>query len=187
MTVPKRNRAHAFDDFARKMGWPAKCDPELDFEAPLLCELLAVWREQSAHGDLPNRHHLGPRVLKSFLGWICILERCESGPVRYRIRLMGSHLANALGDMQGKYLEEVLTPEVVLHWQARLELAETEHRPMRFISRVDIPGKQHLRSESFWAPLAAQAGAPPQFLMAAVLSLFDGQEFEPDSSDWLVA
>jgi hypothetical protein len=180
-------QSRAFDEYARESGWPAYSDPGLEFEAPFLRDLLTLWRKLTAGAPLPRRAQLTPRVLKPYLGWISLIERSVDEPGRYRVRLMGSHLANAVGELQGKYLDEVLSPEVVLHWKARLELAEAAQGPMRFVSRVDIEGKKFLRSESFWAPLAGNPGAPPQFFMTTVLSLYSAGEFDPETVNRLIA
>lgn len=136
-----------------------------------------LWRKQAENGATPRRSQMTPRVLKPFLKNIAIFERPSNTPVRYRVRVIGTHLAEALGEMQGKYLDEVLPAPVVLQWHARLDLTLAEGRPMRFVSRVDARQLYFLRSETFWAPLASEdEKAPPQILMAANLS-FNGEKF----------
>jgi hypothetical protein len=162
--------AIAFNEWAKARDWPAYCDPELDFESPALIDLLAIWREQADSDAMPHRNKMTARVLKSHLGHISIIERVTEDTPRYRVRLLGSKLAQILGEMQGKYLEDAIAPEVVPHWQARLDLTLAEGRPMRFVSRVDIRKLHFLRSETFWAPLANDREPPSIVLMAAILT-----------------
>jgi hypothetical protein len=164
------SRAIAFNDWAKARDWPAQCDPELDFESPALIDLLAIWREQAGAAAMPHRGQMTARVLKSHLGHISIIERVTKDSPHYRVRLLGTQLAHVLGEMQGKYLEEAIAPQVVPHWQARLDLTLAEGRPMRFISRVDMKNLYFLRSETFWAPLANDCEPPSLVLMAAILT-----------------
>jgi len=164
------SRADAFNDWAEAHDWPARCDPDLNFDAPALTDLLGIWREQAGQSGMPQRSQLTARVLKSHLRHISIIERIGDVFPRYRVRLLGTQLAQMLGEMQGRYLDEVMPPEVAAHWQARLDLALAERSPVRFVSRVDMKKLYFLRSESFWAPLADEREPPSIVLMAAILT-----------------
>ena len=164
------SRAIAFNEWAKARDWPAFCDPELDFESPALIDLLAIWREQAGCDAMPHRNKMTARVLKSHLRHISIIERVAEDAPRYRVRLLGTRLAQVLGEMLGKYLEDAITPEVVPHWQARLDLTLAEGCPMRFVSRVDMKKLHFLRSETFWAPLANDREPCSIVLMAAILT-----------------
>jgi len=170
MTFEPNSRVEAFNEWAVTHNWPAHCDPSLNFESPALHDLLAIWREQSGSDAIPHRGKLTARILKSHLGHISIIERMEESPSRYRVRLLGTQLVQALGEMQGKYLDEVIAPDVVPHWNARLDLTLAENRPLRFISRVDMKKLYFLRSETMWAPLASDRESPSIVLMAAILT-----------------
>jgi hypothetical protein len=165
----------AFNTWAKELGWPAVCDPDLNFEAEILHQLLVIWRALAGTNALPHRAKLTPRVLKPFLKHIIILERTSEYPLRARVRLQGTHLVEVLGEMQGKYLDEALTADVVPHWHSRLGLALSENRPLRFVSRVDVQKKSFLRSETLWAPLAGDDGAPPQVLVSAIMTFNDAK------------
>jgi len=108
---------------------------------------------------------------------ISILERVADD--RCLVRLLGTRLAQVLGEMQGKFLNEVIAPQVVPHWHARLDVTLAEGRPMRFVSRVDMKKLYFLRSETFWAPLANDSGPPNIVLMAANLTFNSSIGAEP--------
>jgi len=162
------SRAASFNDWAEEQDWPARCDPDLNFESPALKDILNIWREQAGQNAIPHRSKMTARVLKSHLRNISILERVAED--RCLVRLLGTRLAQVLGEMQGKFLNEVIAPQVVPHWHARLEVTLAEGRPMRFVSRVDMKKLYFLRSETFWAPLANDSGPPNIVLMAANLT-----------------
>lgn len=164
------SRADAFNKWAEARDWPARCDPDLSFESPALTDLLNIWRELAGADEVPPRQRMTARVLKAHLRYIAIIERLQGAPLRHRVRLMGTRLSQILGEMQGRYLEEALDQEVFLHWQARLDLALAERRPVRFVSRVDLKQLYFFRSESFWAPLTCHHAEPSCVLMAAILT-----------------
>jgi hypothetical protein len=166
-------RTLAFNDWAQEIGWPAACHPELDFEAETLHQLLVIWRALAGCEAMPHRAKLTPRILKPFLKNILIIERVSEEPLRGRVRLQGTHLVEVFGEMQGKFLDEALTEDVVPHWHSRLVLTLSEERPLRFVNRVDLRQKYFLRSETLWAPLVGDDGAPPQVLVGAVLKFND--------------
>ena len=163
-------RADSFNDWAQDQGWPARCDPDLDFESPALRDILAIWYEQAGANAFPHRNKMTARVLKAHLGNICILERVIAEQPLWRVRLLGTRLAQILGEMQGKYLHEVIATDVIPHWHARLNVTLAEGRPVRFVSRVDMKHLYFLRSESFWAPLGTESGQPDIVLMSAILT-----------------
>lgn len=170
MVPGHKSRIEAFNEWAVEREWPAHCDPSLEFDASALGDLLAIWRDKAGSGVMPHRNALTARVLKPHLGNIAILERMSEEAPRYRVRLLGSRLALAIGEMQGKFLDDVLESDVVPHWEARADLALAEQCPLRFVSRVDVRRLYHLRSESLWAPLASDDGAGRLVLMAAILT-----------------
>ncbi len=168
MTSAKAATVATFNEWAKKRDWPALCDADLVFESPALIDLLAIWRMQAGREAIPQRDRLSARVLKAHLAQIAIFERASAEPLRYRVRLMGTKLAQMLGDMQGKCLEDVTAPETAERWHAVLELVLAEKRPLRFFNRVAYIGREHLQAESFGAPLAESGGAIPMVLVGAV-------------------
>lgn len=168
--MTEQTPVEAFNAWAAERNWPAHCDPSLQFEASELADLLQIWRGLASPGAIPERRKLTARLLKHHLSRIAILERACEQPVRYKARLLGTQLALHIGEMQGKYLDEVIDAEVMPHWSARIELTLKEQRPLRFVSRVDLRHLYHLRSETLWLPLAIDGDTKRLVLMSAVLS-----------------
>lgn len=168
----------AFDEWAKAHNWPARCDPSLDFESAALKDLLAIWRALGGDTGIPHRNKFSAKILKPYLGNISIMERTCDAVARYRVRLLGTRLSHILGEMQGKYLDEVLNPEVAAHWKARLDVTLGENRPMRFVSRVDARELYFLRSETLWAPLSGDDETTHLVLMVATLTYNSSEKGE---------
>jgi hypothetical protein len=179
MMSTEPSRTKAFNHWAEEVGWPAVCDPSLTFEAQPLRKLLKLWQDYAGPGVLPQRSQFTARLLKPHLGNIAIIERKGDAAEQYRFRLLGTRLAEAIGELQGKTFAEVMTANVVDHWRSRFDLTVSEDRPLRFVSRVDIQKKHFLRSESLWMPLANENDATI-VLMSAILT-FNGKDTVPIS------
>jgi hypothetical protein len=73
-----------------------------------LAELLAFWTSHYDREDLPRRSAFTAEALKPWLGNIGILD-VERSPLRFRIRLAGTHIVRYFGrDCSGLYLDEVV-------------------------------------------------------------------------------
>ncbi|MBU6297080.1 MAG: PAS domain-containing protein [Alphaproteobacteria bacterium] len=160
--------AAAFNAWAEEKGWPAFCDDGLVFESPFLAELLEIWRKQAGERPIPRRREMTARALKTHLTQIAIFERVSEEPSRYRTRLMGTKLAQILGDMQGKFLDDAAPPETVERWHTVLDLVLSEKRPLRFFNPVAYKQREYLQAESIGAPLTESDGPPTMVLVCAV-------------------
>lgn len=167
MTIAVVARVDAYNNWARAQNWPSLCDPSLAFEADILADLLAVWRRE-AGSTIPRRSAMSARTLKPHLGNVAILERTAKSPARYQMRLMGTRLAHIIGDLQGRYLDEVVPPDLLVRWHAALDLTLAEGRPLRFTNRVDFRGLNFLQAELLLAPLLGTGDLPSMVLGAAV-------------------
>jgi len=177
MTIALAARAAAFDDWAKAQDWPALCDPDLAFESEALIDLLAIWRKQAGNDLIPQRSKLSARVLKPHLGRVAIVERVADTPTRYRVRLMGTRLAQLFGEMQGKIMEEIIPADLLPRWQCELNLTLAEGRPLRFISRVDFRKLDFLQAELLLAPLLEGSDMPSLVLAGVALKANMAQNF----------
>jgi hypothetical protein len=177
LTLDRQQTVHlpvALNAHAETLGWPFRCDPSLDFTRPELNALCELWRDKANGHGLPSRASLDMRALKPFVRNISILERIgPKGHRRYRFRLFGSSLAQLFGEHTGRYLDEMVVPELLENWLACFDTTVRFGAPMRFISYYQIPSQAFLKGEIFAAPLAADTQDQPLVLIATYVGLKD--------------
>lgn len=164
--TPAATASQSFNAKARQAGWASLCDATLAFVRPEFGELLCLWREHAEAEGLPFRKHFGPRSLKALLRHVAIYERVENGEARYRVRLMGTAFADAMGDLSGRFIDEAVAPEFLPRWYAALGAAIEARAPLRFVSRLDTVNKSYLVAEYFEAPILADDGSASLILAA---------------------
>jgi hypothetical protein len=158
--------SQSFNAKARQAGWASLCDASLAFVRPEFAELLELWRGHADADNLPYRRDFGPRNLKALLRHVAIYEKVEEAPARYRVRLMGTAFADAMGDLSGKFVDEAVAPEFLPRWYAALGAALEAKAPLRFVSRLDTVNKSYLVAEYFEAPVLADDGSVSLILAA---------------------
>jgi hypothetical protein len=158
--------SQSFNAKARQAGWASLCDASLAFVRPEFAELLELWRGHADSDGLPYRRDFGPRNLKALLRHVAIYEKVEDAPARYRVRLMGTAFADAMGDLSGKFVDEAVAPEFLPRWYAALGAALEAKAPLRFVSRLDTVNKSYLVAEYFEAPVLADDGSVSLILAA---------------------
>lgn len=151
---------------AQAQGWPSFCDASLAFQRLELRTMLATWHCHAAGDRVPCRKEFTPRVLKSLLRNVVIYERVVNGSIRYRVRLMGTAFAEIMGELSGRYLDEVIPQAFLPRWYAALDAALEAGAPLRFISQADSVEKDYLVGEYFEAPILADDGSLSMVLAA---------------------
>lgn len=144
-------------------------DPALMFESQILKDAFLTWSAQAA-GGIPSRHTFNPRLVKSFVGNLVIFERQDS--LAYLVRLMGTHVAMVIGEMQGKLVGDALPSDVAGRWNAALDHVLSTLRPRRMVNRVGLPNLSFLEAEIFLAPLLDGRGRATMVL--AVVAFCSG-------------
>ncbi|MDE2183541.1 MAG: PAS domain-containing protein [Alphaproteobacteria bacterium] len=144
-------------DWSEAGVWDPVCDPDLRFQSQILVGALALWRRHAPHGSIPRRAALTLRALKSLTARTTLFERVAREPSRYRVRLMGTRIAQLVGEAQGRMLEDVIPPQANLRWCAAFDEVLSQSRPLRFFGRQRI---DDLDSEILMAPLLDDAGRP---------------------------
>jgi hypothetical protein len=150
--------SETFNARARAEGWPSLCDPELAFTDSRFRVLLSLWHGFAVGDRLPRRSDFTPLALKALLRNVAIYERVANGTVRYRVAVMGSAFADAMGDWSGRFIDEAM-PSLAGRWQATLDAAFQAQAPLRFIGRSDAANNSCVVAEFFEAPLAGENGA----------------------------
>lgn len=133
-------------------------------------ELRAAYEYWSncADGAIPRKASLSPRSMKHFLGHVAIFEKTPNGP--YRIRLMGTHLASVVGEMQGQGITETLPAETAQRWTHALDAVIASRRPRRIVSHLAVGRLEYLEAEILVAPLLNENDQVTMVLGVAVFA-----------------
>jgi hypothetical protein len=162
--------AEVYNALAEHDGWRSFCDPTLAFERAELVDLLGLWRAARGASEMPARTSLTARMLKRHMPSLAIYERTETSPVRYRARLMGTRLAQAVGDFTGKFVDDVFPDWHLKRIHAALETVLAAGAPLRFVSNADLVDKQYYVAEYLMVPLTGDDGQPDMVLSRAHFS-----------------
>ncbi|MBS0472292.1 MAG: PAS domain-containing protein [Proteobacteria bacterium] len=159
---------HPIDTYAARAlrgGWPTACDPQLEFRAGQLVELLGIWHSVRGDRTLPERRDFSARTLKSHLRDLAFVERSGA---RYRVGYYGSGLVRYSGDLTGKHLDEVIPAHQLEAWHAAYDTALSAATPLRFVSQLRAFRLEHMSAESLVAPLADAEGRAAALLISVV-------------------
>lgn len=152
--------AKALNEKAAQQNWYHFCDPSLTFSHASHVQLFHLWNQKAAGRLMPSRNDMSPRDLKDVLRNIVIFERIAEKPSRYRWRLIGTSITDVLGHNTGKTLEESVPLELLPRWIECGDLILDGGKPLRFLGRVHLRGREYLHAEHLYVPLANDQGAP---------------------------
>jgi hypothetical protein len=154
----------ALNQQAEAQGWEQFCDPDLSFTDPDFAAVLALWKAHARGRALPLRTDMSARVLKTYLPHISLKERVQENPSRYRWRLIGTRVAQIIGERTGKFSDENAPPLLAARWIASCDLILAIGMPLRIVGRVLADNKDYLSNDLLVMPLADAQGAP-RFVM----------------------
>lgn len=133
--------------------------------------MLEVWRARCRPGRLPSRADFGARELKPFLRNVVILDVVpHQMRRRYLHRLVGSAIAARMGEMTGKFLDEILPPPVLEKTAAFFDAVIEQRCPLRAVNDYDLESISHTRGEIFLAPLADDGATPNMLLTVSYIA-----------------
>ena len=159
---------------AEAKGWPMRCGYNEDFDRAELMAFCELWRSRAADG-VPARAAFDMRALKPFLGNITILERESSnGTKRYRFRLFGSTLALLFGEHTGRYLDEMVSAELLPSWLAFYDTVLSCGQLLCIFTYYRIKNDDFVKGEILAAPLADDSGDVHMILAMTYVGLQDG-------------
>ncbi len=146
--------AEEFNRFAERTAAPSRCDPTLAFEAPALAKALALWQEKAGGREIPSRRDFSAHALKAYLPVVAIVEAVDEGDTRrYRFRLMGTAIADLLGDHTGKFIDEAVVSPFRERWSAIMDATLAAGAPLRLFGRVEFNNLNYLSMELLFAPM----------------------------------
>lgn len=171
---PEITTASDLNELAKRRGWAVLCDVMCRFTLPSLAELHSLWRSKAGPGGIPERSEMTPRLLKPYMNMLTLHERVAhpDGSWRYRVRLMGSGIAQVIGEVSGKFYDEFLPAKAVPRWNAMNDATLGHGAPVRTLVRADALDKTYLTGEFFSAPLLARDGTASLVL---AVGRFDGK------------
>ena len=143
--------------------------PVVPIRDPGLARLYAYWDEKRGSRPFPARADIDPLDLGYALGQIILVDVFHE-PLRFRIRLYGSNLAERMNfDMTGKDLEDHPCPDfkarVARDWRHTVESRQVSHKLID-----EWMDDRRVRYESLRLPLSAD-GQLIDMLLVAVMHL----------------
>ena len=157
--------AKAHNEKSARRNWRQLCDPDLSFDEPFFNDLIALWRSKLGSAQIPKRSAITIRELKPFLTNIAIMERIKENPSQYRWKLVGTKVAQVLGEHTGKLLEDGITHEQLSRLSESFDMVLEAGQPWRFYGEVTLNGRDYLIAENLYLPLADEDGKA-RFIMA---------------------
>jgi hypothetical protein len=164
-----RDPVNRLKDRIRRHGWGISVDETLSFVQPDLAAFHAIWLAKAEKsGGLPQRDDLDMRSLKPYLAHLSVAERvaADSEKFRYRLRLQGSFMAEVFGNNTGKFLDEVVTPDLAERWTCVYDAMLEMEKPLRLQGTYKRQDMEHLIAESLAVPLGNGGRAPVSVLAA---------------------
>ena len=137
--------------------------------SPALQRLYDYWDARRRDGRLPCRADVDPIEIPFVLGNVLLVEVLRS-PMRFRIRLHGTHLVQRAGyDLTGRMTEEL--PNTEFRTLARKSFTQVAAEGTPLLSKRDreLAGKSY-RYESLMLPLAND-GAEVDMLLIGLIYL----------------
>ena len=136
------------------------CDPTLAFSDTVYEQFLALWRGKAGTRAMPAKSEITPRDLKDFLGDVIVVQRITENPSHYVCRLVGSKVAEVVGNNTGKSIQDSAPSELSARWIECADLILNGGKPLRFLGRVHLKDREYLDAENLFVPLADDQGHP---------------------------
>lgn len=180
---PELRNPQDLNALAAERSWPLCADGLGNFYLPETEAVHALWRNKAGENEIPHRSEITARLLKPYLKIVNIHERVWKGSTRrYRLRLMGSAVAEMLGEASGKYYDEFLPPDVLGMWNAMSDVVLAYRKPIRFLVRADRFAKAKMSGEIFAAPLLTADGRADMAISAGRFN--KAWDWEELSAQW---
>ena len=176
LAIIESDPVQKLNEKAELRGWTFACDRDLQFDAPNLSNVLTLWKMRASAGRLPARSDFSARDLMRVLPTLMIAEIIRAGDqVRYRYRYVGTHVAQTIGELTGKFLDEALPEPSRERTTACYQAVIDAREPLRFLTKFSLDKISYLCAEFLSAPLASDGATvdmvmtvtdfrpPPQF------------------------
>lgn len=159
----RTGRVWRFADLPRPPGavaasWGGILDPGLHFLHPVPAAAAAYWRSRCPPGGgLPGRQDIDPLAMRGFLPHLMLQEITWRGdaPPRLRYRLLGTALVDHYGELTGRWLDEVLAPNLLSANEFLATEVARRRAPLRNLERAGMRRRDWIIIEGVGMPLAS--------------------------------
>jgi hypothetical protein len=152
--------ARSFNQRALRHNWHMACDPTLAFTDPFYRQILALWHAKAGDHKMPIRSQMSARDLKDHMRHIILVQRETRDPSSYRWRLIGTSVTQIVGEHTGKLFDDSVPGEHLARWNGVCDMILESEQPWRFLGRVHVSGREYLKAENLYLPLADENAVP---------------------------
>ncbi|MEQ8349237.1 MAG: PAS domain-containing protein [Sneathiellaceae bacterium] len=133
-------------------------------ESESLCTIHDFWLGKCRGSHLPARQDLPPSSLRPWIGHVSLVDVAHD-PRRFRWRLIGSRISEALGrDGTGQWFEQLYEGRMLADYVRFYSAAVERRRPVFYRGDLEFLGKEHIRFRSVHLPMA-DGDAPVSMLL----------------------
>ncbi len=118
-----------------------------------------------SHG-CPQRQDISPRDFKGYVAHVVLSEIERLAPIRLRIRLIGSHVAAAYGEVTGQLVDEFASPEVGRRINTHSQMCADKNTPVLTVTTGLGARQEPLISRACYFPLFNHQGTACMIMTA---------------------
>lgn len=133
-----------------------------------LTQVRTYWEsKRRPDGGLPGRANIDPLEMRFALGHLVLTDVEPSHPPRFRLRLVGSHVAERLGfDATGRYVETLADGDLAGHALSAYRQVVETRAPV--VQKLDgVFGARYLKADILRLPLASDGRSVDMILSGA--------------------
>jgi hypothetical protein len=121
-------------------------------------EIVALWQRLKSGDQLPKRSDIRPEALAPWLGNIALVE-VFSDPRRFRLRLVGTRIADVAGrDSTGKWFDELYSGADLVNLNEVYSASVDDGEPYFVRGNMRVAGKEFIEFDAIHLPFADVAG-----------------------------
>ncbi len=128
-----------------------------DAKDPRFSAFFVYWQSKAPPGRLPGRQHIDPLEIPRLLRHIALYDVVrQDGDFRFRFRLVGTGLAEALGaDNTGRFIDEIMPAEAYPALHATYSQLARQGTPQYWQRNLPFANRDFLAVQRLALPLAA--------------------------------
>jgi len=149
--------------------------PDIRGRNPILDVYYDYWHSKRPTDGLPRRDDIRPEELGSYLPYATLFDVLDEPSIyqdfRLVIRLVGTHVAEAFGEIAGKDAAEIPNQATAKRVYYMAALACAKHAPVMSRVRGYAPGREHMEAFALYSPLSDSGETIDKILAAAEVRL----------------